>query len=265
MSESFRHGRLPLGEVGRRFRARYRRWWHPQLANPIQKLRWRAHRFKELTPPRHVTDPDDSWRCCDDWQRILAKKLNSRIFAERAGVGVPKLLASGRHVSRIPFESLPRRFVLKPCFGGDCHGVYVMVDGREAFRQIDLTPHDLGRRLAAERWSHWGNPLLVEELIQDHRDDGPLPTEYNCFMFGSRIAAIRVLRRRVGTARTVNRFYSPEWEAFEHNLFGKHGRDARCDAPARLDELLRCAAKIGRLDRSSSPASPSRSYLSSHL
>ena len=239
----------PLGEVGRRFRGRYLRWWQPQFANPLQHVRWRARRFRQLTPMRRVSDADAVWRRGDDWQRILSKKWNSRVFAQRAGIGVPKLLAWGRRLSSIPLESLPPRFVLKPCFGGARRGVYAMADGRELFRQIDLTATELRERLSARPWSHLRNPLLVEELVDDPREPWRLPTGYHCYVFGSHVAAIQVLRRydRGGTPG-MHRYYSPDWRPFDRVLQGQEEyTDDLCDPPDGLDQLLTCAATYGRL------------------
>lgn len=89
---------------GKRLDARALRWWGSGAAEPWPRRKSLAgrvvrrlhqpnpfHRMSEVLALRHRDDPDEHWHCCENWQRTLGNKWNSREFALRHGCRVPEL------------------------------------------------------------------------------------------------------------------------------------------------------------------------------
>ena len=187
---------------------------------------------------------DRAWRCCEFWQRRLSNKWNARLFARDHGCRVPDLYWHGRRVSRLPLESLPAQYVIRPARGYSGTGVYVMTAGTDLMN---------GERYANVRsqlvktFGHYARvPLLVEELVTDESAGDGLPIEYHCHMFGERIGAIEVNSRTGrGPKKTMRNFYTEDWRPFPQPMRNHYPYGAEFAAPKCLAEILRCARTLG--------------------
>lgn len=60
------------------------------------------------------------------WQRFMSDKYNSRRFVEQLGIKTPKLYWVGKDVDDIPWETLPKNFVVKPSRDWNSNGIFVV-------------------------------------------------------------------------------------------------------------------------------------------
>lgn len=221
-------------------------WW----GNPFRWGSWRSypdalHRLRERHTFRRAEDPDARWRCCPFWQRSLVNKWNGREFARKHGARVPDLYWFGRRPSRIPFDALPSRFVIRPIRGAIRKGIHAVVDGRELLRREPASVPELRRRLMRERGRFPLTPMIVEQFVATREGDDRLPVEYKLHMFGGAAAAIQVVER-TDTDTATMRYYRPDWAPFEDVMDHARPQGEVHAPPACLPEMLDAAARLGR-------------------
>ena len=196
---------------------------------------------------RAKTSGGNRWRCCPLWPRRLIDKWNSRIFAAEHGCRVPKLYWSGSRPSKIPFETLPNEFVVRPNFSGASKGVVAFAHGANRVTGHRCNENDIRAALRALPYLQ-RRRILVEELITDHAESTTLPTEFGCYSFAGHIAVIEVTRRVPDRALRRQSFYSPAWQRLDKAVyFNTYVQDeSDIPAPAHLPMLLKLAARLGR-------------------
>ncbi len=120
-----------------RLRQRKIRWWteeHPGVHGPSA-----CHALL------HWDDPDERWKCCPFWQRKLSNKWNGREFARRCGARVPELYWSGRDVEAVPFETLPRHYVVRSTSGSRAKNVLLMAGEKNLLDERTYTREQVNR------------------------------------------------------------------------------------------------------------------------
>ncbi|MFI5403795.1 MAG: ATP-grasp fold amidoligase family protein [Planctomycetota bacterium] len=203
------------------------------------------HRLRERHTFRKAADPESVWRCCEHWQRTLVNKWNGREFARKHGARLPELYWRGRRIRKIPFESLPPRFVIRPVWGTLRRGVHVVADGRELLRDEPAAPSELKGRLLRERGPLRVSPILVEQFVATETGEYRLPVEYKCHTFGDTVAAVQVIER-TGPLTGTHRYYTPAWEPFADLMNTAKPLAALREAPPCLREMLLLAVRLGR-------------------
>jgi hypothetical protein len=201
-----------------------------------------VHRLREVLAFRHRDDSEARWHCCPHWQRTLGKKWNSREFAQRHGCRVPALYWSGRRLTSLPWEALPRQYVIRNTFSGGRRGTYALVDGRDLLHDVQYTPESLKLELRRTRRRRWMWPILVEEFIPRESSTCALPIEYKFYMFGETVGAIEVVSRHDGPITQV--FYAENWTHMPERMMTKYAEGEEVDPPACLPELLACARRL---------------------
>ncbi len=219
-----------------RIRSRQAIWWGKRIP-----LRSRLHRLRELERVRDPADPLEAWRCCVFWPRALTNKLNARAFAAHLGCALPAVLWMGRFPERIPFESLPAHYVVKPIVGAACGGVLAVSDGVELMCGARRTVADLRAQALAMHGKIARWPILVEEFAGA---PGVLPLEYRCHVFGDTVAAIEVVRRH-GPKSQHQTVYDAEWRMLPPPFRTIHPAGGELERPPHLDELVRLAGVLG--------------------
>jgi hypothetical protein len=221
-------------------------WWgRPFLWRNAHSYRDALQRSCEYFALRSRTDPEAAWRCCPYWPRTLVNKWNSREFAQKHGCRVPALYWHGRRIAKIPYASLPERYVIRPVRGAATSGVHVVADGHELLGKLPATVPEIRRRLFCEHGPVAATPLLVEEFVPAEGGGCRLPIEYKCHTFGRTVAAVQVLER-TGRLTGIHRYYTPRWEPFP-DVMDAHYPLAPPRAPPRcLDEMVGAATRLGQ-------------------
>jgi hypothetical protein len=220
-----------------RLRRRRALWW----GNPFRWGRWRTypdalHRLLERRTFRRAEDPDALWRCCPYWPRSIVNKWNGREFAKRHGARPAGLYWFGRP-SRIPFDALPPRFVIRPVWGSNRRQVHVVADGKELLRGGSTAPADIRRVLPRV-------PALVEEFVASREGEPRLPVEYKFHTFGDRVGAILMVKREDTRVATL-RYYTDGWVPYGEKMDGGRPAGEVQEPPAFLPEMLRLARRLG--------------------
>lgn len=220
-------------------------WWgHPFRWGSLGCHRDALHRLRERHTFRDAADPESVWRCCGRWQRTLVNKWNGREFVRKHGGRLPELYWRGRRIWRIPFETLPPRFVIRPAWGTMRQGVHVVADGRDLLRDEPVAAAELKRRLLRERGPFRASPVLVEQFVTTEKGEYRLPVEYKCHAFGDTVAAIQVVER-TGARTGIHRYYTPAWETFEDIMDTAKPLAPPREAPPCLAEMLLLARRLG--------------------
>jgi hypothetical protein len=229
------------------------------------KLFWKTRRFglhgkgRCLLTYMSREDPIEKWHCCDLWQRKLANKWNSREFAVKHGCRVPELYWCGRNPARIPFDSLPDHYVIRPVVGHSCQGVFVMANG---VNLLDGQPYSPDQIVADTRsrlrpWTR--RKVMVEEFVRTEQGQYRLPPEFKMHVFGGRIASLLYIDRNK-PARGVHldpdfqslaRFLSDDPESAEEpplftpRRYAWPSDQSLPDPPVCWDEMKRVARTLG--------------------
>jgi teichuronopeptide biosynthesis TupA-like protein len=222
---------------------RWALWWRrPFRWSSADSYRDACHRLHERFTLRSRSEPDIVWRCCPYWPRTLVNKWNSREFAQKHGCRVPELYWHGRQIAKIPFASLPTRYVVRPVWGAAQSGVHVVADGKELLRKLPSAV--IPRRVLREHGPVALTPLLIEEFIPPDDGSAGFPIEYKCHTFGSKVAAIQVIERTALHAN-AHRFYTPDWDSFPDLMDGYYPLAGPRAPPRCLDEMLETATRLG--------------------
>ncbi len=147
----------------------------------------------------------------------------------------------GRFPERIPFESMPPHYVVKPIVGAACGGVLAVSDGVELMCGARRTVADLRAQALAMHGKTARWPILVEEFAGA---PGVLPLEYRCHTFGDTVAAIEVVKRQ-GPKSQEQTVYDAEWRMLPPPFRTIHPPGGALERPPRLAELVRLAGVLG--------------------
>ena len=221
-------------------------WWgKPFRWGHVHGYRDALHRTRERFALRSRSEPDAAWQCCPQWPRTLVNKWNSREFSQKHGCRVPALYWHGRWVAKVPYVSLPARYVIRPVWGTVGTGVHVVVDGRELLRSVPATAVNIRRRLFREHGPVAATLLLVEEFVPAEDGEGRLPIEYKCHAFGGIIAAVQVIEH-AGPRSGIQRYYTPRWEPFPDVMDTNYPLAPPRQPPRCLDEMLDAATRLSQ-------------------
>jgi hypothetical protein len=233
----FCQGRAVVPRFSQRIARRGRLWWDPPRPGSGRPLRDAAHRLRERGAVRMRDDPDEVWRCCESWPRVLVHKWNGREFAARHGALLPELYGRAGRFGRLPLDALPADFVVRPVRGAERRGVLVVAGGRDLLRGGPVDAASLRRPRRT--------PVVLEERVT--REDGSpgLPLEAKCHVFGGTLGAIELLER-VGTVAVARRYYTPGWEPFPEQIDAIVPELELRDPPAGTAEMVAAAESAGR-------------------
>lgn len=144
---------------------------------------------------------------------------------------------------RIPFDTLPREFVLKPTHKS---GAVRVVDNKRTVDTASLK-HDCREWLSTkygtstnEYWYLDIDPkLMVENRLRG--SDTSVPLDYKFFVFHGRVELIEVDFNRFGAHK--QRFFTRNWESVA--VKREHPLGPVIDEPERLDEMIDVAETLG--------------------
>jgi hypothetical protein len=226
-----RGGQEPFSQ---RIVRRQRLWWgRPGWRDALHRLRERSARHS-----RH--DPDEAWRCCQFWPRVVCNKRNGREFAAKHGLAVPQLYWSGKDPAQAPLGSLPSHFVVRPIYGGARRGVLVVATGLDLLRQQPFSRTSLPQ--LGGKWQT--TPFLIEEFVRSEDGRYELPLECKCHVFSDTVAAVQVVER-TGVKSGAQRYYTAEWEPFPDPMDLRLPQADVREPPRCFEQMLALAKKFG--------------------
>ncbi len=230
-----------------RISKRLRLWWQkPRNYRDPRTYRDFLHQLRERNTMRSRHDPEEVWHCCRYWQRSLINKWNSREFAVRHGCRVPELYWVGRSPRKLPFGSLPERYVVRPTFSHSRRGVYVIWDGVDLLTGKPVRSEEMRRCLAGMVRRSVTGRILAEEFVAEPDAEPALPVEVKVHVFGGWIGAISVARRSIVPSQTRGRFYQADWSLFPEPMLAKGILDDPIPAPPFLEELREAGVRLGQ-------------------
>ena len=191
-------------------------------------------------------------------EKILAKMLGDRrpmltLFSDKLRVRdyvrrtAPQLLLPALYwwsdrVETLPFDALPRAFVLKANHGS---GWNCLVEDKTKIRRAELVR--LGKRwlrsdftIVGREWAYRDirRALYAEELLESERHTAP--PDYKLFVFGGRVRLIQIDRDRF--TRHTQALYDEHWNFIEGTVAGLQG--PQVPAPASLATMIDAARAL---------------------
>ncbi len=190
-----------------------------------------------------------------DNRRILrqfADKFTVRAYvSKRLGPQVlPELYWVTETPSDIPFDRLPKSFVVKPTHGAGWVRIVrdkAALDMAELVRQCEIWLSQNFYRKSYERiYKDIVPRILVEELIDD--GSGNAPVDYKFMVFHGRVELIAVIVDRFKNTRGY--FLDRDWKTLSAGLAEgcdcAHPTPAAIPKPPHLDEMIRASEILGK-------------------
>lgn len=152
-----------------------------------------------------------------------------------------KLLWHGTNPRKIPFDSLPSKYIIKTNHGS---GMVIRVHNKPNRAEIVET---LSKWLSksyydADREYHYAAikpEIIIEEYLDDGKDLGPL--NYSFWCFNGQTSMIQVDNSK----RSINPFYDANWNKL--NLTSRRNLpDCQIEKPENLDEMLSIAHTLAK-------------------
>jgi len=166
---------------------------------------------------------------------IIGDKIAVQDYAKSVGVGSPKFIWQGKSCRDIPFEDLPKEYVLKmtPCSG--CNLVFRNIEGVTTEVSYYKKPFEKKWVIAKceswmemiyyknDAWNHlweygyqWayrrlGNRLVVEPILYAADGVTSPPPDYKCHIFNEKTLVIEVIVERFNE-KHIQQFFSRDWE-----------------------------------------------------
>lgn len=222
------------------------RWYTPNglLLRLHRRGLKRFHRGDELQIRRNQTDPDYEWKFCRYWQRTLLSKWNSREFAQKHGCQVPQLYWWGQNLTEIPIESFPEYYVIRPVWGTARRGVYVMSGDLDVLTNTRFNKIELKEHLISQLGEVSKSPILVEEFVRSEKGEYKLPTEYQFYTFGDKIAFVSV-QQRIATKQITNRqLFTSDWQLFPEPIDNFAPLRGDFEQPQCWQEMISCVKRL---------------------
>lgn len=187
-------------------------------------------------------DKNIKWNCCPHWHRKLTNKLTAREFVINHGIPVPELYWYGKNADEIPFDKLPRSYVIKTTFGAAAKQVIPVIDGVNAFTKEKYTPEMIREffKESMEKVYPYGY-IMIEELLTNTSGES-LAKDYKAYVFNGVVHLIVVVNRLTGETG----HYTREWERISEKIHYKHKKRVYETRPKHYRELIEYAERLGR-------------------
>jgi hypothetical protein len=182
----------------------------------------------------------------------LADKYHVRdyVTAKLGPQYLVKLLWRGVDPHKIPFDTLPRKYVIKT---NHWSGDNVVVRGDHCCFRLGWVERAVDRGEIIEHFSkmlrqsyYWINheyhyhaippQVLVEELLDDGEPKGPLDYRFYCF------DGVPEFIQVTNSDQSVNQFYDPQWKALDLRTRAVENRSMA--RPVNLEQILATASTL---------------------
>ncbi|MDQ2931277.1 MAG: hypothetical protein M3Y05_10735 [Gemmatimonadota bacterium] len=220
------------------------------LAARIARRYYRAYgRLPRLFPPRSYSEKIQHRKLFDrrPYLSETADKFAVRAYAERI-LGedlAPRIHYRTTDPSSIPFDDLPKRFVVKATHGS---GWQRIVSDRDALDRDALIATCAQWLISDYSWQYeepfYSNippQIIVEEFLDD--GTGRSPSDIKLLVFNQRVRVVQIDAGRYDDHRRA--FFDADWNRLPiyDTIVPLEGR---IDPPTRLGDLIRSAEALGR-------------------
>jgi hypothetical protein len=170
----------------------------------------------------------------------LADKYLVRDYVRQkiGGKYLVNLIWHGKEPRKIPFITLPSKFVIKTNHGS---GKNIVVTG--AFDQAQIIKQLSGLLKnnyywTAREYHYYKIPpqIIIEEFLDDGEPQGPL--DYRFWCFNGRPELVQITNHSL----SINPFYDPEWKKLA--LCYRDNEECEIKKPENLQEMLLIASKL---------------------
>jgi hypothetical protein len=173
-------------------------------------------------------------------------------LAEKLCIPVPDLYwhGMGKDIDKIPFDTFPECYVVKPANAWSCVGVFVMKNGVNLFDGKKYNHADLRRELKKIAKRFPKSMILVEEMVTTESGEHKVPIDYKCHLFGGKLESILAIRRRDGHSGWAS-FYDKNWKnkgganTSEPTLHIAPYKPEIISAPKELKTLVEYSERMG--------------------
>lgn len=182
-----------------------------------------------------------TWRCCDQWQRVLSNKLNAKAFATMHGVAVAALFWHDETISPENVLRLPQSYAIKLTNGHSSQQVLLVRKGEEYWSGQPLSPDDVVARVVAMRgYKASGVRVMAEELLLDRHGGILADCKFYCFDGRAEVFYITDRNRREWV------WYDREWRPFSRpfNIAWPQGKPQ--PRPDNFEEMLDTVDHLAR-------------------
>jgi hypothetical protein len=222
----------------------------PLLAARIARRYYRTYgRLPRLFPPRSYSEKIQ-YRKLFDRRPYLSEtsdKHSVRTYAARI-LGrdlAPQLYYCTADPRTIPFDSLPKRFVVKATHGS---GWLWIVNDRDALDRAALIARcerwlrsDYSLRGDEPFYASIPRQIIVEEFLDD--GTGRSPADIKLLVFNQRVRVVQIDTDRFGAHR--RNFFDVDWNELPiHDVNGRV--EGTVERPSKLGELIECAEALSR-------------------
>ena len=158
------------------------------------------------------------------WQGQLSEKTEGRLWAEKQGIQVPKLIWSGKELSDIPkLSELPNRVVIKPSKGFSSNNVLCLIDRKNILDGSIWDDEMIQTNFSSDEFLDRVQPKwIVEEFLQPEpfREDEIIPRDWKFYCFGEEIALIHVVLRKSETDihQNIHHYFSGDLRQLQRRV-----------------------------------------------
>lgn len=209
-------------------------WKHRRVHGALPNL-LRPQTFNEKILHRKLFDRQPWLTQCTDKYAVRS------FVAARLGTDIlPELYWAGDEPSRIPFSSLPAKFVVKPTHGSGWVRLVAdksQLDSAELVRTCETWLAQSYYKMTRE-WCYKNIPprIIVEEFLDDGTDNAPI--DYKLFVFNGRVQMVQVDSNRFcGHRRDL---YDTKWNRLDVR-YNYPNSDKGLPQPLHLPEMIRAA------------------------
>ena len=221
-------------------------WWKRDLENTDKNIHNKRDCTRTLS--LDLLKQKKNWFCCPYWRRKFSNKYNTRLFAQLLNIPMAKLYWHGNYPNKIPFETLPINYIIRPTSGSSSQGVFVMKNGIDLKSGLKKTNNAIIKELQKYQKKHPYTGFLVEEFVKNENGEYQIPSDYKIHMFQDKVAFIQ----RVSESDHLkgrHKLYLEDWTPLDNlpeRVLECYPEDIYRPPPKNLKEMIFFAKKIGK-------------------